>query len=543
MKVALRPRRMSPRKKDGLGFRMAGVSRLGFRSLGGAFMLEQSGRDKLLGDLQRVATRLQFGLILTTLGVTSLGCGNILGIEDITYQEPAPIDPCFDPEGFQGLGCFRSDGDCKLTKEQIPNACTDSPCMPFDNKIRLGLSAPDDLPDVLEDMPIMFGDPEMGSMSPCPTTYPFVVVVGSNAIRGVVEYVSGELSRSANPVTVLFQSQSSCNGVAAILADRPVAGNFKYWTYNGATRNENNCSLTERQADIGISDVFATTCGLDTTSIGATDTLGPIQAMTFVAPRASTQKAISAEAARLVYGYEGTYPSGPFTAEPWTKPTYIQSRIASSGTQNLIGKFIGISSAKFRGHQNVTTADMIGALTDPNLDDPTATIGLLDVVNGDDNSTKIRVLAFQAEGQLCAFQPDAVEGSLDRRNVRDGHYVLWGPLHIFNRVDVSPDASLVIKYLSLEKAPALAGQTEVQSMSALIGETVQGSLVPACAMRVQRSSEGGPLSTLIPQNTCGCRFETEAGLDVSASCKPCSTETDCTSPDAPACNFGYCEQQ
>jgi hypothetical protein len=507
-------------------------------------MLRRHFGDKPLENLRFTALRLHYGLFLTALVVTSAGCGNILGIDDIEYQEPPPVDSCWDPNGLQGLGCFRTDGDCKLTKEQIPNACTDSPCMQFDNKERLGLSLPNDLPDVLDDIPIMFGSPETSALPACPpstTAAPTVVVVGSNAIFDVVEYVSAELSRSGNPVTVLYQSQSSCNGAAAVLDNRPVAGEFLFWTYVNNTPTENKCALSEQQADIGISDVFATTCGLDTTSIGATDTLGPIQAMTFVAPKASSQKAISAEAARLVYGYEGTYPSGPFTAEPWTKPAYIQKRIASSGTQNLIGKFIGVSSASFKGHQNTTTADMIAALTDPGLADPNATIGILDVVNGDKNSTKIRVLAFQAEGQFCAFQPDAMEGSLDRRNVRDGHYVLWGPLHIFNRSDVSTTAGNVIKFLSLAAAPQLSGQTEAESMSALIGVTARGSLVPACAMQVQRASEGGPLSSLIPQDTCGCRYEAEVG--VAVTCTPCVTEADCQSPDAPKCNFGFCEQQ
>ncbi|HRI68013.1 MAG TPA: hypothetical protein PK156_27440 [Polyangium sp.] len=531
-------------------------------------MLEQSGRDKLLGDLRLVTTRLQrglgaksatgdskpqmykLGLILAVLGITSAGCSDILGIEDITYQEPAPVDPCFDPEGFQGLGCFRSDGDCKLTKEQIPNACTDSPCMPFDNKIRLGLSAADDLPDVLDNTPIMFDSPDPSPFPACPSpspTNPVVVVVGSNAIKPIVDYVSTELSRNENPVTVLFQGQSSCTGAAAILRNLAVKEEFTYWTYDmNGTPQENHCTLAEQQADIGVSDVFATTCGPDMASVNATETLGPIQAMIFAAPRASTEKSISAEAARLVYGYEGSFNNGQFTSPPWTKPAHIQSRNAASGTQNLIGKFIGVPSTTFKGHQNGSTGAMIASLTDPTLTDPNATIGLLDVVNGDKHSTEIRVLAFQAEGQHCAFQPNASEGSLDRRNVRDGHYVLWGPLHIFTGPNVSPEASTVVKYLSLEKAPPLSGQTEAQSMIALLGATVRGRLVPACAMRVQRSSEGGPLSTLIPQNTCGCRFEAEAGLDVSLACKPCTLETeeaDCTSPDAPKCNFGYCEQQ
>ena len=505
-------------------------------------MLRWHYGDKPLENLHLTATRLQRELILAVLVVTSAGCGNILGIEDIEYQAPPPVDSCWDPNGLQGLGCYRTDGDCKLTKEQIPNACTDSPCIRFDNKSRLGLSSPMDLPDVLDNTPIMFGAPGMSALPACPPstpTAPTVVVVGSNAIDDVVIYVSAELSRSASPITVLYQAQSSCNGAAAILTDMKVAGEFLYWTYVNGTLTENKCALTAQEADIGISDVFATTCGLDTSIAGATDTLGPIQAMTFVAPKASAERAISAEAARLVYGYGGTF--NDFMSPPWTNVDHIQRRNPASGTQNLIGKFIGVSSASFKGTENGSTSAMIGALTDPNLTDPNATIGILDVVNGDPVSTKIRVLAFQAAGQQCAFLPDSADGTFDRRNVRDGHYVLWGPLHIFNRSTVSTNAGNVIKFLSLAMAPQLANQTEAESMSALIGVTARGSLVPACAMRVQRTSEGGALSTLLPQHACGCRYETELGID--AACTTCDVDTDCQSPDAPRCNYGFCEQQ
>lgn len=505
-------------------------------------MLNRRYGDKLLEDLHRAVAGLPHALVLTALVVTSVGCADILGIEDIEYVEDVvPIDPCLNPEGFEGRGCFRTDGDCKPSKEQIPNTCTDSPCIPFDNQKRLGLSLATELPKITTDMPSTFGPPGMGASPPCPTptaNNPNVVVVGSNAIYDVVRYVSAELSRSMAPVTVLYQSLSSCNGAAAALDDLKVGGDFSYWTYENNTITMNQCSLPEGFADIGVSDVFAATCGLDDNE---RDTLGPIQAMIFAAPRASSERAISAEAARLIYGYGGSYQEERFTSPPWTNSDFILRRNSTSGTQHLIGKVIGVPSASFKGTPKSNPDEMISALAGTLANDATPTIGILDVVNGDPQSTTIRVLAFQAEGQHCAFQPDSVEGAFDRRNVRDGHYGLWGPLHIFTRMGGATAAGDVVKFLALEKAPPLSGQTTDQSMSELIKVTTNGSLVPACAMRVKRAVDGGQLVPVIPPAPCGCLFDQLNGI--ASQCTTCNTSDDCDSSDTPVCRFGFCEDQ
>jgi hypothetical protein len=282
--------------------------------------------------------------------------------------------------------------------------------------------------------------------------------------------------------------------------------------------------------------VFASTCGLDAQSADVKDTQGPIQAMIFITPTGSEERAISAEAARLVYGFGGTHEG--FSASPWTDPAHIFHRDAPSGTQNMIGAFIGVPSPRFQGVELTSTTAMKDSIANASPADASRTIGLLDVVNGDGVGS-LRALAFQAKGQTCGFLPDSEEGARDKRNVRDGHYSMWGPIHVFSRRMPTQAASDVVDYLVLNRAPGVDSQDE--TMSVLIQKIAERSLVPQCAMSVQRLDEGGALLPYVPARSCSCLFDKiRTG---SSKCQPCTTNEDCSSPDAPRCNFGFCETQ
>jgi hypothetical protein len=509
------------------------VSFMGLRfDTGEKRMLKRDNRNEILENVWSWATFPWRCLVLSTALITSIGCGNILGIED--------IDPCWDASGFEGRGCYRTDGGCKLTKDQVPNACTTSPCIPFDNQERLGLSSPEELPDVPLGNPATPAGPGMGGMGVCPDVNR-VVVIGSNAILPILSHLSAELATANPPLTVLYQRQSSCDGAAAILKDTMVAGEFRYWTFKDGAPFENFCSLPEQLADIGTSDVFASTCGFEENT-ATIDTQGPIQAMIFLTPKISTERAISAEAARLVYGYGGTYQN--FKSAPWTNDAHMKRRETTSGTQTMIGEFIGVPSSKWSGQTYTSSTAMITSLlevTDPT--DAAATIGILDVVNGARSDVRgaLRVLAYQAEGQNCAFYPDSEDNKEDKRNVRDGHYTLWGPIHIYRRKTSGNHVPGVVSALSLQEAPTTDGNDADQNMRRLIEITVNGKLVPSCAMLVQRATEGEDLLPLLPVRSCGCLFD-QITTD-QTTCRICSKDEDCVSPDAPRCNFGFCEQQ
>jgi hypothetical protein len=80
---------------------------------------------------------------------------------------------------------------------------------------------------------------------------------------------------------------------------------------------------------------------------------------------------------------------------------------------------------------------------------------------------------------------------------------------------------------------------------ALLDAFISSSLVPSCAMKVQRSTELGPLSAYTPPFECDCYFLASPSVNGSAppECALCKTANDCTDPSRPACNLGYCEPQ
>jgi hypothetical protein len=122
--------------------------------------------------------------------------------------------------------------------------------------------------------------------------------------------------------------------------------------------------------------------------------------------------------------------------------------------------------------------------------------------------------------------------------VRDGHYPIWGPIHFFaqvsNGVPVSPAAQAFVSVVSVPNIP-----------QALLDAFIGSSLVPSCAMQVQRTSELGPLSAYAPPFECHCYFEASPSVNGSPppECSPCNTSNDCADPALPACNLGYCEAQ
>jgi hypothetical protein len=68
---------------------------------------------------------------------------------------------------------------------------------------------------------------------------------------------------------------------------------------------------------------------------------------------------------------------------------------------------------------------------------------------------------------------------------------------------------------------------------------IMSGLIPQCAMKVQRSFDGGDLSLYQPPEPCGCYFDKTVPQGIT-SCTPCVDETPCGTGK---CRFGYCEVQ
>ena len=262
--------------------------------------------------------------------------------------------------------------------------------------------------------------------------------------------------------------------------------------------------------------------------------LGPILPIIFVVPKLSTQKVISADAAKLVFGGSGA-------VAPWKDPKFLYIRGQGTATLRLVAQQIGLPFNQFWGTDQGSAAAMannLAALSTP--DEANAGIGIIgtDYYDQMENRNRLKALGFQASSdQKCAYLPDSSLTSLDKINVRDGHYPLWGRIHLFaeraNTILVSPTASA---FMDLFGSALLDHDIFVA--------LIKAGFVPPCAMKVTRAAELGNFTYYDPPAVnCGCAFDAQVGnTQMDPGCTTCSTNTDCP-VTRPSCRYGYCENE
>jgi hypothetical protein len=342
------------------------------------------------------------------------------------------------------------------------------------------------------------------------------------------------LSTQSSPITIVYLGQGSCAGVDAILNGTLISGTdaagLSTWDAIGT---EQKCDVQPSlgvTADIGISDVFATTCLSLPSGLGGNvaDFQGPVQAMTFAVPYASSQVSISAEAAYYIYGFGQN--SGVI---PWIDESVIFKRDINSGTQRMIAAAIGVPAEKWKGSAATGSSDLLQKLSTASPRE--SAIGILAADVAEDNRTVVKLLAYQHSKQTCGYYPNRDSTSNEKINVRDGHYAIWGPLHLLTRLDgngypVKAAAGDVIGFLTGTKSAP--GQLDLIFLAA------QRHVIPQCAMQVKRTQELGPMSPNTPVGACGCYYEKVA--NGATQCTSCQRQADCPST-APICSYGYCE--
>ncbi len=452
---------------------------------------------------------------------------------------------CNNPSGNGGKGCYACD---PTSKAQILNSCTGNACEPFDiarvplegGKLRPLPSSPANDAGVT---PV--GD--AGADPPCSAQPNVVYATGSSAVVPFLSRIAATLAGSSPPTTVVYQSANSCAGVDAILDPTTAAmrGTAIRWDPAAPDPSQPSaqikCSLDAAgtPADLGFSDVFAETCrslpqGLPT---DIRDRFGPVQTMVFVTPRTAVEKSLSGEAAYSIFGF-----GADSRVEPWNDPNLMFQRNAASGTQAMIAAVIGVPPDRWFGRVNASSIDVRNALLAADADSATAkrAIGILAADLADQSRDRLRVLAYQDFGQSCGFFPDSSPTALDKANVRDGRYAIWGPLHILLRVN---GQGLPIKPLAQNIAEYIGGSRPLER-SDLFTLYAKSSVVPQCAMHVTRTGDGGDTKRAAPAVSCNCYFDLQA--TGATSCKKCDSSTECPA-EAPKCNkfgvpaVGYCE--
>jgi ABC-type phosphate transport system substrate-binding protein len=361
-----------------------------------------------------------------------------------------------------------------------------------------------------------------------------VYLTGSTAARPLLAEIGKYLSAQIPPTSIVYLGQGSCAGVDAVLNGTPLVGAgataLSIWDSSGTEQKCDVPTTATLLADIGISDVFATTCfalpgGLPS---NVTDILGPVQSMTFAVPKGSPERSISAEAAYYVYGFGSA--SGVL---PWTDDSILFRRDELSGTQRMIAAAIGVPATRWKGTGTTGSGDLVKKLTAASPREGALGIVAADVA--EDNRAILDVLAYQHTGQSCGYYPNHDATSNDKRNVRDGHYAIWGPLHLLTRVDGS---GYPVKRTAADVAGYLAGTKTAPAQLDLIYLEAQHHVVPQCAMRVRRTEDMGPMMPFAPSGACGCYFERAA--NGVTTCQACQKNADCPQ-SASVCSYGYCE--
>lgn len=484
---------------------------------------------------------------------------------------------CVDETGFDGVGCYRCEANDIITLE---NTCTGTTCVPFDNGLRLPLVKQ----NVLPDLPAPGGGGSGGTggtggaggtgggagsggggsagssgvgfacdnLSADGTV---IYVTGSSAAKPFLQQIAQQMS--LQKVFVVYTSTGSCVGVDAIFngtlmrtgpAPAPAAS-ATYWESSSSTGKACDLPAEGVGADLGISDVFAPSCpGFELANLEALrirDAHGPVQTMTFVVPGNSKYKEISQQAAYLVFGLgkNGQVLDLAGNQPIWNDEASILQRSSSSGTQAMLAAAIGVPPGKWKGKTNKGSDDVANLVQAASATQQAAdaTIGILgaDYIDSRNLRAQIRVLAYQDTHQVCAVTPDSTDTAKDKRNVRDGHYPIWGPLHLLYKVNAAGDPqNAAIRTQLVDMVGYLSGSKALPNGVGLIDVYAQSGLIPECAMRVTRNADGGAITPAKPAQPCSCLFEKKA--TGATDCKTCKVQGDCGA--AETCSQGYCEK-
>lgn len=469
--------------------------------------------------------------------------------------KPAPgDDPCVEPWAWGGRGCYRC---TPQTNEQLLAACTDAHFEVFDNRARIGgfdASAPrPPLPPPGPALP-PYGEtsPDAAPPPPPAPACPLASKPNPVLVLGATGFPLEAIAKAMGDVaTIFYAERSSCDGVASMILGEPkLRGEIAYYDTDGA---RHRCTLDgDHPADVALSALFAETCANESGLAqpvhlpdGIDDHLGPVNTVMFAVPATSRERAISAEAAYKVYGF-----GAASRVAPWTHEADVFRRRSSSGNQQTVALTLGLPADAFRGRDANGSTNVLRALLEVDVPDRALGISSSEIV--DPNRDVLKALAYQHEGQPVAFYPDSDPATLDRKNVRDGHYFMWMPLHILARTrNAEPVAAA---NAALDGADAGARSTAVRRLVYVMasrqeapnpGVDLFGALkrtgnVPACAMHVRRMREGAPLEPSTPRVACDCAFDAAHPGSTPDRCQRCSASSECVA-HGQVCSFGYCE--
>jgi hypothetical protein len=373
-----------------------------------------------------------------------------------------------------------------------------------------------------------------------------VYLTGSTAYQptaGIFAAQLGHLAATAGQLTIIYQNSfGSCDAPPDIMNGTKLNGTATVWTpgpnWPGDPTNvvKGMCALDgSHAADVGVSDIFWVSCpGLPAQPTTIKDYQGPAQAMVFVVPAANTTfTAMNAAEAQLIWGCGagGMVPG-------FDDDSGIQQRSATSGSQGLVSAAIHVPAANFFGMGNSSGGALVNSIaTYITTHDASKAIGFIAGDLFDQDRGMFNPVAFQATNQNNAFYPDSTRDSNDRKNVRDGHYTVWGPEHFYVNVDATngmPTSTAAAAFLGATFGTMYSSDFDYVELETRAG------VIPQCAMQVTRGADGGPES---PNSTnidpCSCFYEKTRSNMTPTNCTACTGDMNCTG--GKTCHHGFCE--
>ena len=440
-------------------------------------------------------------------------------------------------------GCFA--GTPQTTQDYL-NACSIAECVPFDNCARLGLcdssmQMPATVDPTNPTIPPLV-NPVNTPTQPCSAVSPNVIYMyGTADFAPMLKAAQPLLSAGTPSYRAIYQNASSCGGVVSVfdstkrMMNNPAQNatpNYAFYFDDNGVQTSCLLDTAGNTIDIGVSNLYSNTCNTATatytTGTAVRDYLGPVVPFALSVPAASTQESISAEALHMIFGLGGQAAGGIKSADPWTDPTYYFIRSGTAGSTVLTAALANVPKTKFWGIDRLSTDNLRDSMLVSAS--PEQSIGILSIDYADKNRGNLRSLYLQATGQRCGYLPDSNKNVFDKLNVRDGHYPLWGYVHFMTPIGPGGVPSDAAKAFITRFSVARLDQS-------LVDNIIAASLVPQCAMRVARATEGGDYKAPTGLQ-CGCYFDFKT--TGKTSCQACQTSSDCPASRS-ACNYGYCE--
>ena len=366
-----------------------------------------------------------------------------------------------------------------------------------------------------------------------------VYLAGSSAFEPTLAQLAVQIKAKQN-ISIIYNPISSCSGALDIAdATQVLSGTGDYYVADATQASGvsiRTCTLAANTKPlIGVSDVAYESCTAGA-AMPATvgEWRGPVQAMLIIVPKANvTMTAMSMEQAAAIWGCGDKGNQTPFVDE-----NAIQQRKNTSGTQIMVARAIGVPEGAFRGKSNSGGSDLVTSLLA--VVDPQTAIGILAADAYASQRSKLNAVAFRGRGQTRAYYADSDANAVDKKNVRDGHYVIQGPLHFFTALTAGQPSAAAKPVLDWLTGAVPIDSTDTSNTN-YISTVARLGDVPQCAMKVQLDKDGGNFSPFTPVVSCNCFFDkavTQAATP-PAGCVACTTNANCTG--GKTCQTGFCE--